>query len=249
MKWTSERVLEMHATYMDSDKSLREVGELYGISYERVRQLFAEYELPKRERSVAAARRDAQTQEADDRQDEIIALYQELGSITDVAQAIELPIAAVRDVVNAYPLREAYRKHGEVTTYTDDEIIFAIQKAAALVGEPLSRNAYQALAPDHKLPAHYTIERHFETWYAACEAAGVETFAQRGPRDSSIQREDCSVALIACAAEIGHVPSYSEYNRWASGNDEAPSGSTVRKKFPNWKSAVTETFEGALTTA
>lgn len=249
MKWTSARVLEMHAAYMNDDKSLREVGGLYNISYERVRQLFAEHNLPKRERSIAALRRDMDAQEADDRQDEIIELYQRLGSISETAQEVNLPVHLIRDVVNVYPLREVYRKHGKrAYTYTSDDIVIAIRRAAELAGEPLSRNSYRAIAPDHGLPAHYTIEHHFASWYEACNAAGVKTYAQRGSRPWSISQEDCAAALRACADDLGRVPSYSAYNEWAGKTEGAPSGSTVRKKFPSWKAAITQTFEVALTT-
>jgi DNA-directed RNA polymerase sigma subunit (sigma70/sigma32) len=49
------RVREMHSLYQQG-ATLEEVGELYGITRERVRQLFKEADLPTRSRQEASGR-------------------------------------------------------------------------------------------------------------------------------------------------------------------------------------------------
>lgn len=242
---TKDQVLVMHRKFMDEGATLRELAAENGISHERVRQLFEEHGLAKR-KPWHVLRRERNEEIAEERRDEIIEVYKDKGSLAATAAEVELPLTLVRNVIQSFPLAEAYRNHSSAKAWTKDQILASIKYAAAVIGEPLSRNAYQSHAPDYNMPAHYTIERHFGSWHEACKQAGVQTYDKRATRSWSISQEDCATAIRQCAEKLGRVPSYSAYDSWAKSND-APSGSTVRNKFGSWKYAVARSFPEHLT--
>lgn len=243
-EWTRDEVLTMHTQYMDDGKTLRELGAEHGVTYERVRQLFKQYELPTKKFKRQTLRRYEQEFEAWQRRDEIIEAYKKVGTVDDTARTVGIPRQYVGPVISTYELRHLYRKKGEAASYDEDYILTSLQRAAQLCGEPLTIPAYRKVAPANDFPADLTVIRAFGTWRDACERAGVRANPSEGPRAGAITVDQCLAALRECATDIKHVPSYSEYNKWAKDN-KRPSGPTVRVKIGPWRFALTLAFDEA----
>lgn len=250
--WTRNEVLSMYEQFVQG-KSLRDLGEMHNISHEGVRQLFVEHKLPTERPRPQTLRRLATEVEAWTHKDEIWTLYQDLGSVARVAKKTKLPHHQVADVVNQMPLREIYRRKGEPSSYPKDKIIAALREAAKTCGEPLTIACYRKAAgptrneageivnPGPGWPADLTITRAFGSWQAACEAAGVKYNPPKGPQKGATTADECIIAVRLCASEIGKVPSYAAYSKWARENRQ-PSGPTVRVKVGPWRQALKEAF-------
>ena len=97
-----------------------------------------------------------------------------------------------------------------------------------------------------------TVARHFGSWHAALEAAGLAERAASAPEryaDRSRatfdarraeQRERVLASVRRFVAEAGHVPRAMEYFRWRLGGDpDTPTQATVYNLFPGgWKAVL-----------
>jgi hypothetical protein len=223
--WPPQLVSDIHDEYMVGNKSLRVLGRKYGVSHERIRQLFERDGLPTRRPRTVKERSKAWNSRK-----QIWTLYEKHGTVEAVAKRIKFPRADIAKVIEAMPLRQIYRRKGETAwELPNAEILAALREAAKVCGEPLTIPAYREQAPKHGWPADLTVVRPYGTWQAACEAAGVKANESEGPRRGAITLEDCIEALRDCASELGATPSYETYSKWAKKNHR-PSGPTVRVK-------------------
>lgn len=180
-------------------------------------------------------------QKALDAKDEIWDLYRKYGTVERVVQETGIPRQFVGAVVDELPLRQIYRRTGNAATYDQEFLIECLREAAKLCGEPLTIPAYREVAPQHEWPADLTITKAFGNWEAACKAAGVASNASQGPRRGSYTEEDCLIALRVCRADVGEIPSYEQYSKWATAN-RRPSGATVRVKVGPWREALKKAY-------
>jgi hypothetical protein len=236
--WTRQEVLEMHDEYLHRGATLRALGERNGISHERVRQLFDQYNL---ETKRIGPRKSLSKRERRN----IWAIYRRLGTIDATAEEVKHSRAIVAAVVEEMPLRQVYRRLGATVSYERSEIIDALREAAKVCGEPLTIPAYRKQAPVAKWPTDVTVVKAFGSWADACEAAGVKanrrvTNGQR--RSGAFSEQDCVDALRAYTeAHEGDTPSYERYTKWARGTDH-PSGPSVRAICGSWREALRKAF-------
>lgn len=244
---TSAQIHEMHEAF-EGGATLRELGDVYGISYERVRQLFVDAGLPTERPKRQTVGRYASEVSAWEQKDKIWALYQRFGTVEDVAYRTGIPRTYISRIVGEMPLRQIYRRKGESHSYERSQIIEALREAAKVCGEPLTIPAYRSEASKRGWPADLTVIRAFDvngdsgTWEKACEAAGVKANPSEGPRKGSITAQECIGALRESREALGHVPSYEQYVKWARENKK-PSGPTVRVKVGPWRKALKQAFE------
>jgi hypothetical protein len=239
-EWTREEIEALHGRYMEG-ATLRELGEELGVTYERVRQLFKQHDLPTKKFKRQTIERYAQEYDAWQRRDEIIEAYKEHGTIDDVARITELPRQYIGPVIATFEFRHLYRRKRPDLTHDPESILEALRAAAELCGEPLTIPAYRKVAPAHKFPADLTVVRAFDTWEAACQAAGVKANPSEGPRKGSITAAQCLDAIRRCGYDLQKIPSYDAYCKWARAAGE-PSGPTVRVKIGPWREALLLAF-------
>lgn len=241
-KWTPAQIHEMHKLYTQDLWPLDIVGHQFGISRERVRQLFEQEHLPTRERGAKSSTSALKNlAEAEKRHDEIIKTYKEVGNVEDVAAAFQLPPIYISRIVDTIKLRELYRRRGRAEPKSEDDMEEALRRAADAQGEPLTIPAYRKVAKALMLPADRTLVKHYGTFQAACEKAGVKCNPARGPRKKSITKGQCIEAVRECHRQLGKRPSYAEYTAWAK-NEGKPSGPTVRAKCGSWGAAYRAAF-------
>lgn len=116
--------------------------------------------------------------------------------------------------------------------YSDEQLVASIALAAAELGEPLTAGAYDAWQrgrADAASPA--LVIRRFGSWIEACTRAGVATNKTRST--SRRWTDDEVVAIVASYLRSpGSTGTYAEYSDWARTQEGAPSGATLRQRFP-----------------
>jgi hypothetical protein len=136
---------------------------------------------------------------------------------------------------------------------TRAKCLAAIAEFAACIDGPLGGLVYDRMRRQAKpdWPNRNTVARHFGSWYAALEAAGLadraaakpERFANRSRTalDARLvrQRERVLASVRRFIDENGHVPRAMEYFRWRLERDpDTPTQATVYKLFPGGWNAV-----------
>lgn len=137
---------------------------------------------------------------------------------------------------------EARARHlrSGVRKWTDEQILDAI-RAASRNGE-ISKPMYEAYYERHRgeIPTHATVISRFELWSDAVHAAGLRFQSARsvfGPYSTRITTEGCLLAMEDCMAEVGQIPTLTQYDAWARANG-APSKGLLRVRFGSWSQAV-----------
>jgi hypothetical protein len=236
--------------------TLHEVGEDYGLSRERVRQLFARAGLQTRSiLETAQLKREADRARAD----EIVEAFRRTKDVAVVAGELEIGRATIVEVLRAeLPPRErvAVRSRpgpppvtvppGARRWYSDAELIAFLREAGAAVGATLSGKAYDAFArrrrtsDGRRWPTKQTAMSRFGSWRAAVQAAGLDTHPSSGVGlRERFRREQCVEAVRLVGERLERPPSRGEYERCARESaGELPSVSTVGVRCGGWSEAV-----------
>lgn len=209
------RVAEMYAKY-GNGASLREVGQEFGLTGERVRQLFLENGLKTRSRLEVKAR-DRAAREA--------------------ARKAEQEEKRRR--------RRAAAKWIE-KKYSDEELLQVLREANDSIGGILTTVDYSDFAKDRTLPdgrpwpTHQTHFHRFGSWRQALHAAGLAANPSSAIAGQRIfDQSHCIDAIRHVHREIGVVPSLTEYETAArASNGALPSGATVRNRCGSWSKAL-----------
>ena len=130
----------------------------------------------------------------------------------------------------ARPLRTGIQK------WTDQDIIDVLKEAATLEF-PLTVKAYSKLIEDGYLkgPSSARISQRFRSWQAACDLAEVEAGTRTRPLDlSRWTDEDLYAAVIHYLKLSESTGAASDYDAWASGQDDVPSMGTLRNRLGTW---------------
>ena len=116
-------------------------------------------------------------------------------------------------------------------TFSDERILAALRAAASICGEPLSHGRYDGVAREVGGPSSARIIQRFGSWRGACASAGVATTATA--RDSTT----VTAAVAKYLASDGRTGTYADYQEWARGRADRPSGPTVRNVMGGWNHA------------
>lgn len=95
---------------------------------------------------------------------------------------------------------------------------------------------YRREMPKGTMPSTATITNRFGSWNDAMTAAGHPRM-RRGPYNGTLSRAGCLLAMEDCAAALGRVPSYRDYEKWARANS-APSGIRIKQVWGGWMVAT-----------
>lgn len=124
--------------------------------------------------------------------------------------------------------------------YSDEQLIAALRQVAQIVGEPMSRERYEAVqqGQDLGLPMWLTISKRFGTWNEACTRAGLQVNAQHTGRPATWNPESVAQAVARFLNDPEATgASYDAYTAWSRERDDAPSGPTVRNVLGTWNNA------------
>lgn len=228
--------------------TLQEVGERFGLSRERVRQIFQEADLPTRTITETHALRHDRLLE---RADEVIAAYEQLKDAGQVARKLDIPRAVVKEIVaERFPTPEKprWRRRGPVKRkYSTDEMIAFLKQAVTEVQDRLSLGAYQRYAQGRHTsdgrpwPSIHTYNARFGSWRKALIAADLPV-SPHGPSGAKrrFSDQDCIDALRNVSQILGEAPTITAYNEIArASNSKLPSSATIASRLGSWYDALT----------
>jgi hypothetical protein len=205
----------MHAKYREG-ASLRKVGAEFGLTAERVRQLFVQNGLRTRTRAEASEQRRA-------------------------AREAALLTKREESRKTRRPPSDWVKKK-----YSDEELLQLLREANEAIGGVLTTGAYndfakgRSFADGRPWPTQQTHFHRFGSWRKALRAAGLEanpSSAIAGQRLFDVNQ--CIDAVRHVRREIGAVPTVSEYEEIATKSRGAlPSSATVRNRCGTWSEAL-----------
>jgi Homing endonuclease associated repeat/Sigma-70, region 4 len=228
--------------------TLRQIGERYGISRQRVDEIVRERggpELPE----VLAARRAREAEIISEHSREIRRWWRAGLPIGVIARRLGLPTARVHRTIGQVlaPIDRAHRNRAIVTRtrtprYAEEELIAGVQAVAEQIGRTPTQDEYRAVAQELRLASIITLGKRFGGWQSCVVAAGL-TPLPRGRRHGSRRtwdRESCWRALEAVADQLGDPPRFQSYVLLSTGRPDLPSGPTVRNQLGRWIDIVIE---------
>ena len=228
--------------------TLREIGERYGISRQRVDEIVRDRggpELP----DVIAARRAREAEVVEQHAQEIRQWWRAGLPVATIAARLGLPAARVHRTIDAVlsPIDRAYRNRSIVMRtraprYTEEELIAGIRQVVSLIGHTPTQDEYRAQAKQLGLASILTLGKRFGSWQASVTAAGLEPLARGRGRGSrrTWDTEACWRALERVADQLGNPPRFQSYVLLSTGRPDLPSGPTVRNQLGRWIDIVIE---------
>lgn len=211
--------------------TLDEVGQKYGLTRERVRQLQVRY------LGVSAktfhARRAALVQRERDQRIAAYAAEHPRASGRMIADAVKVSLPEVRAVLgpDQIALREPPIIKGPAAV--DDDVFFdEVRRIAAKPGGTPLRTTFYDAHRSAGMIGSVRAEQRFGTWRQACHAAGVESMPSI--RKTYTRRwcdDDLHAVLDRYVVEAWGTWSYARFDAWLRTQPGAPSAQTVRNQL------------------
>jgi transposase len=225
----NQRIVDMYV----GGATLNTIGEYFGLTRERVRQILARHGVERR----------TLAEHADLARDTMMVLYgpqidaafDELRSISKVADLFKdrIPVRWVRD--HLAPRRnQVLRTANSTPLWSNEQIINLLREASAGTGT-LSIGEYRrwrAERPnENRPPTHSIIAWRFGSWRKAVQIAGLadngtrRTYSRRWTRDDAI---NAVAQYVAYADTIDARPTFTGFDAWSRQRPEVPSAAYVR---------------------
>lgn len=240
-----ERTRQMRAVYVQG-LTLEQVGEQFGLTRERVRQIFCEAGLSTRSTRETRALRAQRV--LDGCGEEIKAAFQLSHDVAVVAHKFGLPISVAWEYIKAqFPHSwERRRPRPFQPKYPTEELIELLQSAADVLGGELREASYcryaagRSTADGRPWPSSATIIARFGSWSRALVAAGMEPLGRlRSQPRPKFSEEDCLAAIRAAADALGELPTMAAYRDFARASQGSyPSDVTLRLRLGPWHEAL-----------
>lgn len=168
----------MHALYADG-ATLEEVGARFGVTRERVHQIFREAGIRTRsKKETAALRRERLLRQHSEK---IRVAFSESKDVEAVSRQLNVPQVTVRAVVERH-FPSAIRPHPKKArppVYSSSELIVFLQEAATAVSGKLTTGTYAKYAEGRhtddgrRWPSFQTHAKRFGGWRRALERAAI----------------------------------------------------------------------------
>lgn len=236
----SDRAEAMYTFYSEG-ATLARVGYKFGLTRERVRQVFDAHGFPRLSLSERRAR------EVELRADEIVGKFRELRDERSVAEDLNLPIRSVNGILRQRLPAAELRRHAKYPKkYSDDELISMLQEASQALGGVLTKDDFEtygrgrALSRGRPWPTGQTHMHRFGSWRKSLAVAGLRANPSSAIHGQTLFDEaHCTDAIRHVARELDKVPTCAEYELFAKGTNGAlPSSATVRNRCGRWYEAL-----------
>jgi hypothetical protein len=241
-----QRVRQMQALRQQGWR-LDEIALRFGVSRERVRQILHAHGGPAPQ-DIADARRRRAEEQAEQRIDELLALWRAGEQPRSAADKLGLQAAACRSTIERFAtdVDRAARKASmagarRIQLYSDRDIIVALTSVGTRVGRVPSAKEYAAHARALNYPSLPTVLNRMGGWTHALRAAGMQPLsAPARSRKRRWTEESCWEALRRVVEEVGEIPTVLSYERHTLGRPELPSAATLRNRLGRWSSITTQ---------
>ncbi len=235
-------------TLRASGWTLREIGERYGISRQRVDEIVRDRGGPQMPEVLAARR--ARTDEIISKRAPEIRQWWRAGlSVDEIADRLGLPTARAHRAIGQVlePIDRAHRNRAIVnrtrtSRYSREDLTAGLRAVAERVGRTPTQEEYRAIAPELRLASILTLGKRFGSWREAVMAAGLTPLPRGRSRRSQYRwdKEACWAALEKVADQLGNPPRFQSYVLLSTGREDLPSGPTVRNQLGRWIDIVIE---------
>ena len=229
-------------------QTLEEIGQHFGLTRERVRQIIKEIDPTLVAREVGKIKRKIRADEVYDIKNKIRKqIYgQEWDSLShltvgEISIKLKISEAAIKDALSKTRLAildgNEVRDNANLQQFTDAQIKKALRDASSF-GTPVTAKKYAALLKSGKIqgPSVPRLHQRFGGWIAACEFAKV----QPGQALRSYSREWSNKKLFEILVEFLLDPkaesdTYASFDKWLRTKNGYPSAQTVRNNLGDWR--------------
>lgn len=222
----------------NSGKSLGEIGEKFGITRERVRQILLKTDAPSFQ-EVKALRdsiRADKLQETKALAIKAVAIHPNK-TIDEIAEELQVSPIELRRIMTPQEINLFARQLRSSSQKWSDQEIIQILREAATLEFPLTVKAYSKLLEDGFLkgPSAARISQRFRSWQSACDLAEVEAGTRTRPLDLSRWTDDDLYAAVIHYLKLPEsTGAATDYDSWASGQNDVPSMGTLRNRLGAW---------------
>ncbi|MGP9538120.1 homing endonuclease associated repeat-containing protein [Brachybacterium sp. AOP43-C2-M15] len=227
--------------------TLQEVGDLFGVTRERIRQVlsrdtpWSSTDLSAAAKVLAQARRAEHASAA-----EHWSLTHPAAPLDEAPAALGLSVEQMRQLLGRRRSRHelAFDAPRDATRRSEAEIIEDLRAFHAETGRT-SCQAFTTWAREHDVPGHQTAAVRFGTWNEALKAAGISNL--KGAPRSSFRDEDLWAAVLSAVQAVDGGTTFRSVEEWLARHPAAPSGALIRRRLCGHEGGSwTETVATAL---
>ena len=224
--------------------TLQEIGDLFGVTRERIRQIlsrdtpWSSTDLSAAEKVLAQARRAEQAAAA-----EHWSRTHPAAPLDEAPAALGLSADQTRRLLGRRRSRHepALDAPRQTARRTEEEIIADLRAFHAETGKTTCQ-AFTTWAREHDVPGHQTAAIRFGTWNEALKAAGIGE--EKGARRSAFRDEDLWAAVVSAVQAEDGGTTFRAVSDWLAQRPAAPSGVLVRQRLcghegGSWTETVT----------
>lgn len=242
---TPHPYLDEMAEMYRNGQSLAKIGNKFGITRERVRQILEAGQVKRRSPGAyQRIQREAWLEENADAVGAAWERHHNVGAVIDEFAGRGVPSTWVRLALGDRVHQSIAPSRPNVKRRSDEDLLSHVI-AAAKGGTTLTQAAYVAYREQNpSAPTSATLANRFGSWNAAVERAGlVPRASNRGSyrrKWTTDQVRSWVVRFVADCGAQGVRPSAVRYERWQREHEDAPSLGLVRLRVGSWSGLLKE---------
>jgi DNA-binding transcriptional MerR regulator len=217
--------------------TLKEIGQILGVSRERVRQILVARGGPSSDEvAIAKQNRSHLRSEVIQKQVQML-MDQGIFQMSLIEASLNLPRYQIRSAIGPDLAAKIVRTSHQKKIWTDERIMHSIRQASDGVSM-LSTKHYADALRSGKIsgPTLAIIFHRYGSWKSACDLAGVKCRDVIG-RPKATSKVRAIADLSAFLEQVTGSITASKYEKWAAPNKKVSLG-TLRNLFGSWANAV-----------